>query len=62
MAIPISERVILSKQWHNDKRKRVKLVELVDRLHQKWYIIMIGSKLKSRTQSLSEAKQNYQDY
>ena len=53
------EHVVKSKIYPKDRRKKVKLVLLVDRKSVQWWYIFIGTKLQLRTRSHREAEQYY---
>jgi len=56
------ERLVKSKIYKKDKRKRVKLVVLIDRKGVQWWYIFIGTKLISRFKSKKEAEAWYDSY
>ena len=56
------EHLIKSKIYKKDRRKRVKLVLLIDRKGVQWYYLFIGTKVMLRTKNHKEAEQYYSSW
>jgi len=57
-----TEHILRQKTYSKDKRKKVKLVSLVDRRGQQWYYLFIGTKMITRTPGLNSAIILYNRY
>ena len=56
------EHLIKSKKYGKDKRKRVKLVSLIDRRSVQWWYLFIGTKVMMRTKNRRDAEVWYSEW
>ena len=56
------EHLVKSKKYKKDKRKKVKLVSLIDRKGVQWWYLFIGIKLMMRTKSRKDAEAFYGEW
>ena len=56
-----TEYILRQKIYSKDKRKKVKLVSLIDRSGRQWYYLLLGTKMYGRTGSINAARALYED-
>ena len=54
------EHIVRQKTYTKDKRKKVKLVSIIDRGGSLWYYLFVGTKWMGRTKSISVARTIYE--